>query len=393
LETASLKIPAFNAVTLPLSIVFLLSTLSSKALITEVFSDFNNGASEWTADYNRDGTGAAPLLTWDPGAGVGGSGGIAITPGSSSGFFYGPDDSDYSLDAFNFSDNGVAEPFRASLDFKFQANTFDGLEVLEVGFGSGPGIFFNGTPSVSVRLQFSNENNFIFYFQTRGSSGAFDVVNAPILRNADFKDGHWYRISMAFSPYNGSPADQLALSGRIEDLGTDGLTPGDQVAAISRVLTSTGSSFQAEDEFTAFGWYSTTSSAANTYVAAFDNLAFTDNLEIPLPAPALSNASEGSKQAWSGNSGWVNFKPNGENGVIVSDTHLSGYAHIANCGWMRLGDGMPADGVRYANETGDFGVNVTYTGDLNGYAWSANCGWVNFGWAGTAVPIEPGLIF
>src|SRR5215207_6027363 len=89
--------------------------------------------------------------------------------------------------------------------------------------------------------------------------------------------------------------------------------------------------------------------------------------------------------AWSGNTGWVDFRPErpaATNGVRVTDTHLSGFAWNANTGWINFGDGSPADGVRYANILGgDSGVNHDGAGNLFGLAWSANLGWINFGWA------------
>jgi hypothetical protein len=51
----------------------------------------------------------------------------------------------------------------------------------------------------------------------------------------------------------------------------------------------------------------------------------------------------------------------------------------ANVGWINLGDGEPANGVAYGNQSAaDFGVNRDATGGLTGLAWGANIGWLVF---------------
>ena len=56
-----------------------------------------------------------------------------------------------------------------------------------------------------------------------------------------------------------------------------------------------------------------------------------------------------------------------------------GYLYSANVGWINLGSGAPANGIRYQNLTGtDFGVNNDGFGHLSGYAYGANIGWINF---------------
>ena len=94
--------------------------------------------------------------------------------------------------------------------------------------------------------------------------------------------------------------------------------------------------------------------------------------------------AEDAKFAWHENVGYINFadagEPVGSQAVRVGGTFLSGFAWGENIGWINFGDGSPADGVAYANETGeDFGVNVDpETGDLFGLAWAENVGWINF---------------
>ncbi len=97
--------------------------------------------------------------------------------------------------------------------------------------------------------------------------------------------------------------------------------------------------------------------------------------------------------AWDGNTDWIELRPNRPapgDGIVVTDTHLFGYAWSANCGWINFGDGTPGDSIRYSNTTGtDSGVNHDGAGNLSGLAWSANCGWINFGWAAPADTSRP----
>jgi hypothetical protein len=109
-------------------------------------------------------------------------------------------------------------------------------------------------------------------------------------------------------------------------------------------------------------------------------------LAAALPAAAgPSNLNAGNSYAWAANIGWMDLipkRPNPLDGVIVTDTHLSGFAWSDSTGWINFGDGTPANAIRYSNSTGtDSGVNHDGTGNFSGLAWSANLGWINFGWA------------
>jgi hypothetical protein len=74
----------------------------------------------------------------------------------------------------------------------------------------------------------------------------------------------------------------------------------------------------------------------------------------------------------------------------VHATFLSGFVWGENIGWINLGDGTPADGVRYANLTGaDFGVNLGASGEFSGLAWGENVGWINFRGGALATPPNP----
>jgi hypothetical protein len=97
---------------------------------------------------------------------------------------------------------------------------------------------------------------------------------------------------------------------------------------------------------------------------------------------AESSIDPSRKYAWAANVGWVNFEAGITHGVAAGGFYFSGYAWSANTGWIDFGDGSPANGHSYANNSsGDFGVNHDGAGNLSGYAYSANTGWINFGWA------------
>ena len=84
--------------------------------------------------------------------------------------------------------------------------------------------------------------------------------------------------------------------------------------------------------------------------------------------------------AWGANVGWLSPQPTSGWIATAGGVHvLFGPLYSANCGWVTLGDGTPADGSQYANSTGeDSGVNRLADGSLRGLAWSANLGWIQF---------------
>jgi hypothetical protein len=83
--------------------------------------------------------------------------------------------------------------------------------------------------------------------------------------------------------------------------------------------------------------------------------------------------------SWGSNIGWVDWHPSEEYGAVIGEFVCSGYLWAPNAGWIHLGDGEPADGIAYSNESGDdYGVNLKERGRLRGLAWSANFGWVVF---------------
>ena len=102
-------------------------------------------------------------------------------------------------------------------------------------------------------------------------------------------------------------------------------------------------------------------------------------------AHAASTINSTNHHAWSGNTGWVDFRPerpNAGDGFKFGEFSCGGWLWSPNIGWINCGNGAPANGVQYANDTStDFGVNHTGTGDLHGLAWAPNIGWINFGWS------------
>lgn len=105
-----------------------------------------------------------------------------------------------------------------------------------------------------------------------------------------------------------------------------------------------------------------------------------------LAAGAMTFASQagttinpGNRFAYGANIGWVNWRGDVANGAVIGEYVCSGFIYSANVGWINLGDGTPADGIRYANNSAtDCGVNHDGAGNLRGYAYGANIGWVKF---------------
>lgn len=109
-------------------------------------------------------------------------------------------------------------------------------------------------------------------------------------------------------------------------------------------------------------------------------------------APGLLLAADtidaSARFAHGANTGWINFEGDATNGAVIGEYVASGFVYSANCGWIHLGDGTPADGIRYQNNSAtDCGVNLVnyacpapgvHTADLRGFAYGANIGWINF---------------
>jgi hypothetical protein len=85
------------------------------------------------------------------------------------------------------------------------------------------------------------------------------------------------------------------------------------------------------------------------------------------------------KFAYGANIGWMDWRGDVANGAVIGAFVCSGFIYAANVGWIHLGDGTPANGVRYENNAAaDFGVNHDGVGNLSGYAYGANIGWLTF---------------
>lgn len=85
------------------------------------------------------------------------------------------------------------------------------------------------------------------------------------------------------------------------------------------------------------------------------------------------------KFAYGANIGWMDWRGDTNHGAVIGDYVCSGYIYSANCGWINLGSGNPANGIRYQNLSAlDFGVNNDGLGNLRGFAYGANIGWINF---------------
>ena len=97
------------------------------------------------------------------------------------------------------------------------------------------------------------------------------------------------------------------------------------------------------------------------------------------PARAATTINAVNRFAYGANIGWIDWRGDVASGAVIGAFVCSGRIYAANVGWIDLGDGSPANGVRYRNDSAtDFGVNHDGTGILTGYAYSANAGWLTF---------------
>jgi len=105
------------------------------------------------------------------------------------------------------------------------------------------------------------------------------------------------------------------------------------------------------------------------------------------PLVAATTIDTSDRYAWAANLGWTNWAASPASGVVIGEYVCFGHIWVANCGWTSLGDGTPADGIRYSNSNGsDFGVNIrdaysdgtTTRAKVRGLAYSSNIGWISF---------------
>lgn len=98
-----------------------------------------------------------------------------------------------------------------------------------------------------------------------------------------------------------------------------------------------------------------------------------------LNAGAVTTIDPANKYAYGANIGWINAEGDINNGAVIGQAFCSGHMYGANVGWIHLGDGAPANGMAYQNNSAsDYGVNHDGLGNLSGYAYGANVGWINF---------------
>lgn len=94
---------------------------------------------------------------------------------------------------------------------------------------------------------------------------------------------------------------------------------------------------------------------------------------------AASTIDPVNKYAYGANIGWMDWRGDTNNGVVIGEYVCSGYMYAANVGWINFGGGSPTNQIYYQNlSANDFGVNQDGLGNLRGYAWGANIGWLNF---------------
>ncbi len=92
-------------------------------------------------------------------------------------------------------------------------------------------------------------------------------------------------------------------------------------------------------------------------------------------AETINPLNDGSRYAWSENTGWLNAEPsgNGGPGITVSGLKLTGYMWGENIGWVNL-----SCENRGTCGSAQYGVTNDGVGHLGGYAWSENAGWISF---------------
>ena len=96
------------------------------------------------------------------------------------------------------------------------------------------------------------------------------------------------------------------------------------------------------------------------------NIAYAENMDPN---------DDDTQYAYAENIGWFNAEPNGdgEEGMEVAGSKLTGYVWAENIGWVSLScENTSSCG------TVDYGVTNDGRGNLSGYAWAENVGWISF---------------
>src|ERR1041384_7154300 len=98
-----------------------------------------------------------------------------------------------------------------------------------------------------------------------------------------------------------------------------------------------------------------------------------------LSTVAQTTINATNRLAYCANGGWMDFRADGLNGLGTGGSVFSGFIYAANIGWVNVGNGRPANGLRYQNNSAvDFGINHDAQGNLRGSAYAANVGWITF---------------
>jgi hypothetical protein len=96
-------------------------------------------------------------------------------------------------------------------------------------------------------------------------------------------------------------------------------------------------------------------------------------------AMAATTINIGNHFSYGANIGWMDWRGDVTAGAVIGEFVCTGNIYAANVGWIRLGSGTPANGIRYQNNSAaDYGVNHDGLGNLRGYAYGANIGWLTF---------------
>src|SRR6266702_4816696 len=97
---------------------------------------------------------------------------------------------------------------------------------------------------------------------------------------------------------------------------------------------------------------------------------FLAGLAIGLQAYAATTINDVNSYVCGANLGWMDWRANTANGAVIGEYVCSGYIYAANVGWIHLGSGAPANGIRYQNNSpSDYGVNHDGLGNLRGCAY------------------------
>ncbi len=100
---------------------------------------------------------------------------------------------------------------------------------------------------------------------------------------------------------------------------------------------------------------------------------------LGLRAHAATTINAANHFAYGANVGWMDWRGDVTSGAVIGEFICTGDIYAANVGWIRLGSGTPANGIRYQNNSAsDFGVNHDGLGNLRGFAYGANIGWLTF---------------